>query len=357
MNALDGRRVTGAALTDLRKRVMTAVNNGLSVAAAARTFNIHPSTIFAWKARFRHDGWEGLIAKKRGSKGHPRLSPAQQSEIRRLIATATPDELGLPFALWSRRAVAMLIHQRMGVELAERTISDYLARWGFTPKKAQRRANRQDPLAVEHWLKVEFPAIQAEAQAEHATLLFGDETSARSDQTLDESRGFAPIGERVEAHVDGRRWTWSVLLVMGAMGLLRFMIHKGNVNAAVFIEFLGRLLRELPGKIWLIIDHAPSHIARAVTDWLADDKSSDRHRLRLIFLPKYSPELDPCELINHDLKANSFRDRTPASAEAFKSGLRRHLTATQHNRQKIINFYNHCYPPTDDPPSFLSLPP
>lgn len=357
MKTLDARRVTGTALTDLRKRVMTAVNDGLSVAKAARTFNVHPSTIFAWKARFRQDGWDGLNAKKRGSKGHPRLSPAQQSEIRRLIATATPDELGLPFALWSRRAVAMLIRQRMGVELAERTISDYLARWGFTPKKAHRRANQQDPLAVEHWLKVEFPAIQAEAQAEHATLLFGDETSARSDQALDESRGFAPIGEHIEAHVDGRRWTWSVLLVMGAAGQLRFMIHKGSVNAVVFIEFLGRLLREFPGQIWLIVDNAPSHIAHAVTDWLADDNHSDRRRLRLIFLPKYSPKLDPCELLNHDLKANSFRNRAPDSAAAFKSGLRRHLTATQHNRQKIIKFYNHCYPPTDNPPSSLSLPP
>jgi transposase len=92
--------------------------------------------------RFAAEGAKGLINKPPGRKlGEQRLlTPAQEAEVQALIRRHTPDELGLPFALWSRAAVRMLIARQCGVELAVRTVGKYLARWKFTAQKPIRRA-------------------------------------------------------------------------------------------------------------------------------------------------------------------------------------------------------------------------
>src|ERR671938_376956 len=98
---------------------------------------------------------KGLVSKPRGRKPDEQrlLDAAQEAEVQDLIRRHTPDEVGLPFALWSRAAVRALIARRCGVELAVRTVGKYLARLGFTAQKPIRRAYEQDPVAVRRWLR------------------------------------------------------------------------------------------------------------------------------------------------------------------------------------------------------------
>src|SRR4030095_2168098 len=104
------------------------------------------------------------------------LEAEQEARVPPLIRRHTPDERGLPFALWSRAAVRMLIEQHCGVRLAVRTMSTYLARWGFTAQKPLRRAYEQSPKAVRHWLRQDYPAIVAQARREKGSIFWGDET-------------------------------------------------------------------------------------------------------------------------------------------------------------------------------------
>ncbi len=82
------------------------------------------------------------------------------------------------------------------------------------------------------------------------------------------------------------------------------------------LDFLRRLIRQCTQKVFLIVDGHPVHKSRAVRDWV------ERHadRIRLFFLPSYSPELNPDELLNHDVKANAVgRQRPKNSSEMIRN--------------------------------------
>ena len=91
------------------------------------------------------------------------------------------------------------------------------------------------------------------------------------------------------------------------------------------IEFLRRLVRQCEPKIFLIVDGHPVHRSRAVRQWL------ERHadRIRLFFLPPYSPELNPDELLNHDVKANAMGRQRPKTQAEMISNIRSYLRSTQ----------------------------
>jgi hypothetical protein len=86
--------------------------------------------------------------------------------VRKLIADKTPDQLKMPYALWTRTAVGQLIKLRFGIELPVRTMGLYLQRWGFTPQKPMKKAYEQSPAAVQKWLDEEHPVIAARAKVE-----------------------------------------------------------------------------------------------------------------------------------------------------------------------------------------------
>ena len=73
-------------------------------------------------------GLEALKPKARGRKtGTKRLlSPEQEAEVRKLICDKRPEQMKMPFALWTREAVRQLILERFGVELAVRSVGEYL---------------------------------------------------------------------------------------------------------------------------------------------------------------------------------------------------------------------------------------
>ena len=103
------------------------------------------------------------------------LSDQQAQRIKEGIDRHSPEELGIPAALWSRRAVRDLIRKECGIDLAERTVGVYLRRWGYTAKKPGRHSRKQDPDEVEQWLEETYPAIEEQAEREGAEILWADE--------------------------------------------------------------------------------------------------------------------------------------------------------------------------------------
>jgi transposase len=281
-------------------------------------FGVHHNAVNRWIKRYREGGWAGLSERRRGRRPGepPALSELQQQEIIALVGDSTPDQLGLPGFLWTREAVSELISQRYGRWLARSTVGGYLRGWGFSPQRPQRRALEQNPAAVRRWLAETYPAIRAQARREGGVVLWLDEMGVRSDAAA--GRSWAPIGKTPVIKGTGKRFRVNMISAVSNAGMLRFRLFTGSFTGAVFIDFLGRLLRDGGGrKVHLIVDGHPVHRAKAVSAWVG------RHgeRIELHVLPGYSPELNPVELLNHDVKANAAGRRRPRSASELRAEL------------------------------------
>jgi transposase len=334
----DARSLPGAAQAALRKRAVRVVLDGMTQAEAARVFGVHPNAVNRWIKRYREGGWDGLSERRRGRRAgeQPALAEPQQQEVIALVRESTPDQLGLPGFLWTRDAVGELITQRYGRWLARTTVGGYLRRWGFSPQKPQHRALEQNPAAVARWLAEEFPAIRAQAKREGGVVLWLDEMGVRSDAAA--GRSWAPIGQTPVIKRTGKRFGVNMLSAISNAGRLRFRLFVGSFNGPVFIDFLGRLLRDCGGrKVHLIVDGHPVHHAKLVSAWVG------RHaeRIELHFLPGYSPELNPVELLNHDVKANAAGRRRPRSAGELRQELHGYLRRRQRQPAVLVRFFQH----------------
>lgn len=337
MSHLDTRTLSPEAQEHLRFRVIAALRGGMKKAAAARAFGVSRTSIDTWLQRIDLGNLQSLRSKKRGRPPEPRLASHQAATIVKLITDRTPDQLKLPFALWTREAVRDLIAQRTGVMVSVRTTGRYLKRWGFTPQKPLRRAYERDPAAVKRWKEQEYPDIVQQAKAENAEIHWGDQLGARSDHQAGRSygrRGVTPVIPGT-----GQRFRANLMSSITNRGHLCFLVFKGKFNAAVFIGFCRRLLRQRRRKIFLILDGHPVHRSAAAKTWL----EANRRRIRVFFMPGYSPELNPDEYLNNDVKTNAVGRQRPATEPELIDNLQQYLRATQ-RRPNIIKRYFHAEP-------------
>jgi transposase len=202
----------------------------------------------------------------------------------------------MSYALWTRQAVRELILRRYDVLLCVRAVGNYLKRWGFTPQKPLTKAYEHSPQAVGKWIDEEYPTISKRAKHEGAEIHGGDETGLRSDDVR--GRGYAPKGEAPVLRIKNNRSSLSVISTVTNKGQMRWRIFSGALDARILIDFLKRLIRHAPKKIFLILDNLRVHHAKIVQQWLAENSD----KIEVFYLPSYSPELNPDELLNADLK-------------------------------------------------------
>ncbi len=286
---------------------------------------------------FREQGQAALEPARRGRRPVEQLalSPLEQAQIVRTIRDKNPDQLRLPFALWTREAVRDLIVQRFAVRLAIRTVGDYLRRWGFTPQKPVQRAYEQNPVAVEAWLKDTYPALRARAKREGAVVLWGDEMGIRSDHAR--GRSFAPAGATPVVKKAGRRFGCNVIQAVGNRGELWFRVFQGRFSQDVFIDFLRRLIKTAAGrKVILVVDGHPAHRGGRARAYAAANAAV----LEVVYLPGYSPDLNPAEYLNNDTKHGVLAKR-PATPDGLLSATRRHLHRRQKQPAVVRNFFRH----------------
>ena len=283
-----------------RRQAMRLLDDGWTHRRASQAVGVGERTVRQWVSHRRDHGLQALVRDERGRKtGQGRtLSAAQERGIRRLILDQTPDQLKLPFALWTRKAVGQIIQRRYGLRLPVRTLREYLKRWGFTVQKPVQKALEQRPAAVRRWLRQEYPAIVAQAKTERAEIYWGDQTGCNNQPNA--LRGYAPQGQTPQVVRSARRFTRSVMSAVTNRGSLRWMVYQGALNAPRLIGFLGRLVRQADGrKVCLILDNLRVHHSAPIQAWL------EEHRERIVVhhLPSYSSELNPDEWLNRSLKS------------------------------------------------------
>jgi transposase len=294
----DARELSDDALQQLRLRALRGIELGYAEVELAELLGLSNVTISKWWTTYQDQGLAALPAARTGRPvGSGRLlTDAQARRIRECIDYHSPQDLGLPHALWTRRAVADLIRKELDIDLADRSVGTYLRRWGYTPKRPSRRAKRQDPDAVERWLLETYPAIERQAEREHADIFWTDEVGVQADRHP--GRSYARQGERATMSVPAPHIRVNQISAISNDGAVRFLTYKGSLNAAVFLLFLQKLIAGASRKVLLIADGLGAHKTPEVLAWVA----ANREQIEVFYLPAYSPELNPVEYLNHDLK-------------------------------------------------------
>lgn len=334
MQQRDARSLSSSAIHELRGNVVAAVRGGMKQVEAARIFKVSRTAIAKWLRLEEQGGGAALVPKRRGRpSGGGKLRPWQAAWTARLVVDHCPDQLKLPFVLWTRQAVAALIRRQFGITYGLTMIGRLLRRWGFTPQKPMRRAFEKNSLAVKRWLEQEYPALKRRAKREGGVIFWGDEMGVRSDHQTGTS--YAPKGKTPVIGGTGRRFSCNMISALTNRGNLNFMVFTKSFTVAVYLKFLRRLIRQAKRKVFLIMDGHPVHKARRVAAWLA----AHRDKIEQHLLPAYSPELNPDEYLNNDVKANAVGRRRAGSLVELKRNVSGYMRSTQRKPDIIRNYF------------------
>lgn len=256
MGRSDTRRQSQREQDALRQRGIDMVRTGSTQLAVARALGVRPATVCAWMKRATRTQDGPVRSRRRGPRTSPhcKLKPWQANRIRLHLTKREPMELRLPYALWTRQAVAELIRRSYSVELSRWAVMQYLRRWGFVPRSAARPSRRPMSATFKRWMVEALPAMQADAKREHAAIWHQYETAHAPDELCE------------------------VLFAATSRGSCAFSVYGGVLTPSVFLRFVQQLCEQARRKIYLVLDGHHIHRSRSISYWAA----ANPHRIRLI---------------------------------------------------------------------------
>ena len=337
MEKMDFRTLTSQERFLFRKRAISMINAGKKQKEVSEFFGVREATISEWKKAYKMLGNKGLKDKVRGVKSEDKklLNSKQEKAIQKMIIDTMPDQLKLPYALWTRKAVKELVERELGIVLAINTMGDYLRSWGYSPQKPKKKAYEQNPKAVQKWLEQEYPSIKNRAKEEGAEIQWGDETGVRNSNQ--HGRSYAPKGKTPIKKSMAKRFSVNMISTVTNKGKVEFMIYSGSMNADRLIEFMKQLIKNKSQKIFLILDNLRVHHSKIVKQWVNDNKE----KIEIFHLPSYSPEKNPDEYLNCDLKYGLSDKPAPKNQEQLKNNIENHMNMLVNNNKRVEKYFNH----------------
>jgi len=337
MENTDARKHSPETQHQIRKQIIRLRGKGYSNRAVADGVGIsesHASTI--WQ-RYKKEGNKAIKLGKRGRRtGDQRtLSYDQETQIQKALIDKTPDQMKLPFALWTRDAVKVLIHQWYSIEMPIRTVGEYLKRWSFTPQKPIKHAYEQSSQAVKKWLDKDYPVIASRAKQEKAEIHWGDETGIQTG--ANRVRGFAPKGQTPVVRIVAKKSHISMLSAITNQGKVRFMMYRDAMNSALLVKFMIRLIKDADRKVFLILDNLRAHHSKNVKQWLEENKE----KIEVFHLPSYSPELNPDEYLNGNLKNNVHSGNPVRTQEDLEKKTRSFMRTLIKRPANVRSYFKH----------------
>ena len=328
----DARKLDRKTQEALRIRAVKRVRDGESPEVVAQAIGINRTTIYDWLAKHREGGIQSL--KERKAPGRvPKLDGKKIKWLFDLVTQKNPQQLKFEYALWTREMIQKVIRDKFQIKLSLPSIGRLLAQLGFTCQKPLYKAIQKNESLVKEWLKKVFPQIKRRAGVEGADIYFGDAAHIRSDHHAGKTWGLR--GQTPVVRSSGARFGFSLISAITSRGNMRFMVKEGSVNSEVFIEFLKRLISGSKKKIFLIVDGGPSHVSKMTKAFVAEVSK----KLELFYLPPYSPELNPDELVWNHLKNHTVGRSTVTDKNQFKKQVTGSMRSLQKNPEKIKSFF------------------
>lgn len=319
--AIKGRRST----PEERLRAVQLLKEGNEAELVARMFGVSRAIVFRWQQKYDAGGPLALETKKTPGPAS-RLSPTQMSQLYAIITGCDPRQLQFDFGLWTRKIIRDLIRREFGVKFSEVQVSRLLKKMGLSAQRPLYRAYQRDPERVEEWKKVIYPKIRKLAAEEGASIFFEDEAGLRTDHHAGTT--WSPVGQTPVVIKTGERKSISMVSAISPRGELRFRVQEGSMNAGRFIDFLKALLSTVEGKVFLIVDGHPVHKSKKVREFAENETGG---RLKIFFLPPYSPDLNPDEWVWNNVK----NDRVARQVIMGKDDLKAKATGALRRLQKL----------------------
>ena len=337
MDRIEVRKSSPEVQQQLRNQFIRLRKKEWKLKDISEAIGVRLSTIINWSQKYNNGGIKALQLKHKGRKsGEKRtLSAEQEAKVRKMIQEKCPEQLKMPFALWTRIAVQQLVKRMFSIDMPIRIVGEYLKRWGFTPQKPLRRAYEQNPKAVQRWLEEDYPAIVERAKKEEAEIQWGDETGIRNDCQY--GRSYAPKGKTPAMLIPAKRERINMISSITNQGKVRFMIYENSMNADTLKKFLKRLIKDSDKKVFLILDNLRTHHCNAVKEWL----ESHKDEIELFFLPSYSPEINPDEYLNCDLKAGVHSGVPARTSPKLRSKALSHMRKLQKLPERVKKYFEH----------------
>ena len=334
----DARYSTLEQLHERRKQVVRLHRKGYGVMQIVELSGLSYPAVRGAIDLYEEGGMAAIKPATRGKRvGQGRtLTDEQERCIRQIICDKRPEQLKMEFALWSRAAVMQLIEREYGIKLSVRGVGNYLSRWGFTPQKPIKKAYEQRPEAVQAWLDEQYPDIESRAKAEGAEIHWGDETALVNTDVR--GRCYAPAGKTPVAYVvGGTRQKLSMIATVTNQGKTRWMIIDEAFNSDKLIEFLAALIKDAGKKVFLILDNLRVHHSKPVKAWLARHTDA----IEVFYLPSYSPELNPDEMANADIKQAVTKQAPARTKLQLVKAASRHLRSVQKQPERVRRYFQH----------------
>jgi len=337
MEKMDFRKLSNQERFTIRKRAIVLYKSGKTQVSIAELFGVRIATVSEWVKSYKSQGISGLKDNKRGvtSESKKKLSNQQEKAIQKMITDTMPDQLKLSFSLWTRKAVKELVEREFKVVLAINTMGDYLRSWGFSPQKPKKKAYEQCPKKVQKWLDEEYPAIKERAKKEGAEIHWGDETGVRNNSQ--HGRSYAPKGKTPVKKSMAKRFSVNMISTVTNQGKVEFMIYSGSMNTDRLIEFMKQLIKGKFKKTYLILDNLRVHHSKLVKKWETENSS----KIVIFHLPAYSPEKNPDEYLNCDLKYGLSEKPSPRNQDQLKNNVENHMLMLQANKERVKKYFNH----------------
>jgi transposase len=340
MQKKDGRQLTRQALEERRRIIIRMKKNGCRAAEIVEATGCSRQAIYplwnTWKKSKSRHKEDGIITVKKCGKrpGCGRTLTAQQEKrIQNAIKDKYPDQLKLDFALWTREAVKLLIKELYGINMPIRTVGEYLKRWHYTAQRPVKYAYERDPEKVGEWLENTYPKIKKRAKREKADIYWADETTLKASDVR--GRGYGPKGKTPVVNRTEKKENVSMVSAITNKGKVFWKLYEGSINGQKFREFAERLVYGKRRKVFLILDNAKPHHSKVLREWV--EKTAKR--IAVFYLPPYSPDLNPDEHVNADVKYG-VGSRTPKKTEeALREATEEHMKMLRDTPERIIQYF------------------
>jgi len=321
----------------VKERIIALKQENMTNRAIADTLDISDDYVRHVLEIYRNNNNSLPEEKKRGRAiGEKRkLSLKTEEEIKRQITQTTLEQQGLSASLWSRTAVQEFIEHKYDIYIPLRTISTYLQRWGMTCQRPYNKSYSQNPKSVKEFKDEIFPEIAKRAKQENALILFGDETGINNQEYY--QRGFSPKGKTPFVRLPSKREKINMISVIGFNGHCEFMCYECTMTQQLLIEFMERLLLTFNSKIFLVLDNLKVHHGKMVKSWAEEHKE----RIELFYFPSYSPDFNPDEYLNHNLKREIHSGKIPHTKEDITVKTVNYMLGLETNPERVNSFFRH----------------
>jgi transposase len=330
---LDGRKIPDEVMNYFRKRAVQAIREkGQSPEVVAEVLGFDRSCIYEWLQRYDQGGYPALESRPPPGAA-PVITPAMDQWLNHTVLTSLPVEHGYETVLWNRDLLADLIRKKFEVTVSGPTVSLHLKALGLSYQQPCYRDKARQEQEVEFFLDHKFPRIRRLAQKLGADLGFEDEAGVgvmtRSGRTWGE------VGHPPEIPVSMERGGYNLLSMITPTGTLHYTVTGAKVNSEQYCQFLFELIDGRPRPLILLTDHVSFHQSKIVRELVR----AHRAQLRVFFLPKHCPELNPDEQVGNEIKHNKIGKQPVKGKKDLGKRLFSALKSLQNCTKRIRSFF------------------